>query len=140
MSNIYGYINFSGKCREAMNFYKDCIGGELVLQEIGGSPMEQYMPNEPKQNILHSTLTKGDLLLMASDLAGPGDHAGGGAVSLMLNADSEQELQTVFEKLSAGGQHHMKPEHTFWNAVFCSFTDKFGIKWSINYDKTPHRK
>lgn len=136
MSHIYGYINFTGNCREAMNFYKDCIGGNLDLMEIGGSPMEQYMPNEPKQNILHSTLTKGDLILMGSDLSGPNeDVSRGGAVSLMLNADSEQELHDIYNKMSEGAQIHMKPEPTFWGAIFCTFTDKFGIKWSINFPK-----
>ena len=41
MRVISPYINFNGKCREAMNFYKECLGGELELGEVGGSPMEK---------------------------------------------------------------------------------------------------
>ena len=47
---INSYLTFSGNCREAMNFYVTCLGGELVFQTIGESPLANKMPppNERK--------------------------------------------------------------------------------------------
>jgi PhnB protein len=40
MTQIHAYLSFNGNCREAMTFYRDCIGGELMLQPIKGTPVE----------------------------------------------------------------------------------------------------
>ena len=58
MTQINAYLTFSGNCREAMNFYKSCLGGELTLQTIGESPLGDKMPPQMKDSILHSTLIK----------------------------------------------------------------------------------
>lgn len=42
MNAINPYIGFNGRCREAMTFYKECLGGEMELQEVSGSPIEQF--------------------------------------------------------------------------------------------------
>ena len=39
-----------------MNFYKECLGGELIFQTIGESPLSERMPDRMKDCILHSTL------------------------------------------------------------------------------------
>ena len=45
MAQLNPYLNFDRNCREAMNFYKDCLGGELFLQTVGEMPeMAAQMP------------------------------------------------------------------------------------------------
>ncbi|KKW20560.1 MAG: Glyoxalase/bleomycin resistance protein/dioxygenase [Parcubacteria group bacterium GW2011_GWF2_50_9] len=37
------YLRFNDeKCREAMNLYKKCFGGNLTLQTVGESPMASW--------------------------------------------------------------------------------------------------
>ena len=72
MTQINSYLTFNGNCREAMNFYKECLGGELVLQTIGDSPLSEKMPAKMKDSILHSTLTKDNLVLLGSDMVDEG--------------------------------------------------------------------
>ena len=69
---------------EAMTFYKNCLGGELTLQTIGESPLADQMPPQMQQGILHATLTKGALVLLASDMVAEEGLTRGNAVSLML--------------------------------------------------------
>jgi len=38
VANLNPYLNFDNNCREAMNFYKDCLGGELFFQTVGEMP------------------------------------------------------------------------------------------------------
>lgn len=135
MTQINAYLNFTGNCRQAMEFYKDCLKAELTLQTVAGSPAEQQCPAAMRDAILHSTLQKGALLLMGSDMSGPEGITPGNNIALSLNCSSEEEINDFFNKLSAGGQilHPLRAE--FWGATFGVFIDKFGIRWMLNYDK-----
>ena len=134
-SNILPYLTFNGNCREAMLFYKDCLGGKLTLQTIGESPMADKLPVKIKQCILHSTLTKDAVVLMASDMVSEQGLIKGNTVSLSLNCSNEDEIRTCYQKLSTGGQATYPLEDTFWGALFGGLTDKFGNHWLLNYDK-----
>lgn len=134
MTQINAYITFSGNCREAMTFYKECIGGKLTLQTVG-SPIEAQCPSSMKDSILHASLTKGSLLLMASDMIGPGGYEKGNNIALSLNCSSEEEINNFYSKLSKGGQIIDPLKVQFWGALFGVFTDKYGIRWMLNFDK-----
>lgn len=136
MTHINTYLTFNGNCREAMTFYQTCLGGELLLQAIGDSPMADKLPSEMKENILHSTLTKGNLVLMASDMVGEKGLIKGNSVSLMLNCSSEDEIRTFYAKLSEDGEATHPLENSFWGALFGDLTDKFGHQWLLHFDKT----
>lgn len=134
MTHINAYLNFNGQTREAMKFYQDCLGGELVMQKISESPMAARMPSEMGAKILHSSLTKGNLVLMASDMMG-NSIVKGNSVALCVNCSSDEEVNFFFSKLSAGG-NIVEPLHqSFWGSTFGSLTDKFGITWIFNYSK-----
>lgn len=135
MANINSYLTFSGNCREAMNFYKQCLDGELIFQTIGESPMAKKMPAQMKDSILHATLTKDDLTLLGSDMVSEKGFVRGNAVSLMLNCSSEEELKNCYEKLSEGGEKTHPLEVTFWGALFGDLRDKFGNHWILHFHK-----
>lgn len=136
MAQINSYLTFAGNCREAMTFYKDCLGGELKLQTIGESPLAGAMPAEMRDCILHGTLTRGSLVLMSSDMVAEEGLTSGNAVSLMLDCDSEEEIQSVYTKLSEGGQSTHPLETSFWGALFGDLTDKYGNHWLLHFDKS----
>ena len=135
MININSYLTFNGNCREAMTFYKDCLGGELTFQTIGESPMSDKMLPQMKDSILHSTLINGGVIIMGSDMASENGIVKGNSVSLMLNCSSEEEIKICYEKLSAGGKADHPLEDTFWGALFGDLTDKFGNHWLLNYTR-----
>lgn len=136
MSSINSYLTFNGNCREAMTFYKKCLGGELNLQTIGESPLSEKMPPQMRDSILHAALTKDDLVLMGSDMAGENRLLRGNAVSLLLNCSSEGEIKTFYANLSKGGQATHPLEISFFGALFGGLTDKFGNHWLLHFDKT----
>jgi PhnB protein len=133
MTQINSYLTFNGNCREAMNFYQECLGGELVLQTVGESPMSTKMPAKMKESILHSTLTKDNLLLMGSDMVEEKGLIKGNSVSLMLNCSSEKEIKTCYTNLSKGGRATHPLEQTFWGALFGDLVDKFGNHWLLHF-------
>jgi len=135
MTQINSYLTFSGNCRQAMEFYKECLGGELTFQTIGESPMADKMPAKMKDCILHSRLQKGALIIMATDCVPEPGLIKGNSVSLELECSSEDEIRKCYAKLSSGGKTTHPLENTFWGALFGGLIDKFGIHWLLNYDK-----
>jgi len=134
MTMIHTYLTFNGNCREAMTFYKECLGGELTLQTIGESPISVDIPSFMKPFILHSSLTKGAMVLNGSDMVPEAGLTVGNTVSLLLNCNSEEEARTFYSRLSANGTATHPLESTFWGALFGGLTDKFGTHWLINFE------
>ncbi|MBY0481953.1 MAG: VOC family protein [Chitinophagaceae bacterium] len=135
MSTLNSYLTFNGNCREAMTFYKNCLGGKLIFQTVGKSPMAAKMPEKMKNCILHAELRNENMVLMASDMVGETGLLKGNSVSLLLNCLSEKNLKECYHKLSKGGVKTHPLEDTFWNAIFGGLTDKFGNHWLLNYNK-----
>ena len=132
MKNLNPYLNFAGNAREAMNFYKDCLGGTLEIMEVGGSPIEDHMPNTPKTDVVHSSLTSGEFILMGSDMIGKDDLIVGNNTSIMVDCSSLDEINSLYSKLSAGGNPDHPVSPAFWGGHFGHLVDKFGIHWALN--------
>lgn len=134
MSQINPYITFNGNCREAMMFYKDSLNATLDIVTVGQSPMATQFPVHAADSILHSSLKKGEMVLLASDSNGSNKTTNPmeSALSLSLNCSTEEELKTYLSNLSAGGEV-LFPLHDFFAGQMAVIRDKFGIKWTIGY-------
>ncbi|RAJ86007.1 PhnB protein [Chitinophaga dinghuensis] len=135
MSVLNAYLTFNGNCAEAMNFYKDIIGGELQVMSVKDSPMKDQVPEAFHNQVMHAYLQKGDLKLMASDAMNGDPVTTGSNVSLALGSDDVNEADQIFNGLSAGGKITMPMGETFFAKRFGMLTDKYGLNWMINVDK-----
>lgn len=134
MNALTPYLTFNGNARTAMEFYKECLGGDMFMQTFGESPMGADMPEGDKDLVMHASLTNGALVIMASDCR-PGEPAAiGNNVSLSVTGTSKDQLTDVFNKISADGHVTMPLQDTFWGAYFGMCADKFGINWMFNFD------
>ncbi|MEX2299978.1 MAG: glyoxalase/bleomycin resistance/extradiol dioxygenase family protein [Bryobacterales bacterium] len=132
MLGVSPYIAFKGNCREAMEFYKDALGAEvLFVQTVGESPMTDMGPPE---NIMHCTMKIGDSTVMACDDPRPEAAAGDGNISLAIGLNDTARAKQFFENLAKGGAVIMPLQKTFWAEAFGMVTDKFGVKWMVNCD------
>lgn len=134
MKQLLAYISFQGNTREAMNFYKDCLGGELEIRTFKGSAMEEHFPAEMHDKVMHSHLISGNIGLMASDMPNPKGIVAGNNITLMLECSTEEEIRSIYDKLSAGGDADHPVQPAFWGGVFGHLTDKFGIVWLLTCD------
>jgi PhnB protein len=128
---IAAYLSFNGNCREAMLFYQQCLGGELVFQTIGDSPLSEKMPEKMKNCILHATLKKGQMELMATDMMGVNERSTGTALSLMLECKTKEEIVTTYNLLAHGGVRCHELENTFFGAIIGDIKDQYGIQWIL---------
>jgi len=128
------YLMFNGNCEEAISFYKDQLGGNLIsIQRFGETP--ESSSESYKDKIMHAVMDLRGLTLMFSDAQEDRRVTFGDNFSIALDLKSDGEVDRVFDALSTGGQVTMAVTDTFWGARFGMCTDKFGINWMVNYDK-----
>ena len=138
MTHLNPYLNFNGQCRDALTFYQECFDGQLELQKVAESPMAAKMPSEKGPLILHGALSKdGSPLLMGSDMIGNALQTGN-SIMLCLNCSTDQEINTIFDRLSAGGHVKVPLHQSFWGATYGELKDKFGMDWMLNYTRPVH--
>lgn len=133
MPNLSPYLTFDNNCREAMQYYHACLGGELTLMPVGETPMAAQMPAHYKDAILHSSLKTADFEIFATDMR-PEALKEGNDVQLCLVCKSEEELRALFEKLSAGGKI-LQPLSAMFFGLIGTLQDKFGKRWILELDK-----
>ena len=127
-SRLNPYLTFSGNAREAMEFYKEALGGELQLNTFG-----EYGAEGPEADgVMHANLeTPAGFTLMASDMP-PGSEGTPSNGTVSLSGDEEDQLRGYWDKLSAGGTVVMPLEKQMWGDVFGHCIDKFGVSWMVN--------
>lgn len=134
MDGIKPYITFTGNCEEAINFYAEKLGGEVLFaQRYGESPMKGMGPDDA---IMHATVKIGDSTIMASDNCSK-DHPTniGNNISLAMGSTDIAAAEGMFERMSEGANVIMPMQETYWAERFGMLTDKFGINWMFNVDK-----
>ena len=125
------YLTFGEQCEEALNFYKDVLGGEIMyLSRMGESPMK--VGDNLKNKIMHARLRLGDNEIYMSDTFDSTSLKPGNNVSLSLDIPDSEHVEKLFNNLSAGGTISMPLQKTYWAARFGMFIDKFGIQWLMN--------
>lgn len=131
------YLNFDGQAEEAFNFYKSVFGGEFSSKmKMTEAPDSDSLSSQEKERMMHISLPIGnDIILMASDIIPSMGHKlnKGNNMYFSLHPESREEADRLFHALSKGGDVEMPIEDQFWGDYYGSFTDKFGVRWMINY-------
>lgn len=129
-AKLLPYLNFMGKTREAMEFYKSVLGGELIISTFGesGAPVK----DEFKDWIMHAELKNGELTFMASDGYDEKPVHMGDNINMSIVGTDEAQISKYFEGLSEGAKVEMPLEKAPWGDKFGMLTDKFGVHWMVN--------
>ena len=135
--DVNPYLSFNGKCEAAFKFYQQCLGGqELSFHKYAGSPMENEVPAEWRDRVMHATLLCGKTALMGADTP-PQYYREVQGFSVSVNVDKTEDAERVFNALAQGGKIQMPIQQTFWAARFGMLIDKFGIPWMVNCNQQP---
>lgn len=128
------YLSFNGNAREALEYYKEVFEGEILnLQTFGDA--DYPTPPKADNRIMHAQFKKDDLFFMASDSFSDGDIQTGNHISLVLEFESVDEIQRVYDHLSNKGTVLMELQDTFWGAKYAKVKDPYGIVWDLNMTK-----
>jgi PhnB protein len=142
--SVSPYIFFDGTCEEAIAFYKQAIGAELLFKmTFGEMPKEENNATEgcasgfdwPADKIMHANVRIGNSEVMMSDGNMSGDKVKHAGYALSITSKDVAEGKRWFDNLSAGGTITMPWSETFWAKGFGMLTDKYGIPWMVNVEK-----
>ncbi|HEY3598996.1 MAG TPA: VOC family protein [Paraburkholderia sp.] len=137
---VQPYLFFNGRCEEALKFYGEKLGAEVLFQvPFKDAPPNPERPIKPgtEDKIMHATFRIGTTELMGSDgdcNTADNTHTG---FSLSLTADDLASGEKLFNALADGGQVMMPWQATFWTQGFGMLVDRFGISWMVTI---PHQK
>ena len=132
MKQIVTYLTFNGNCREAMDFYAKCLGGDLHVMPFSDMPGD--VPKEAKERVMHARLDSGPAVLMASDTMPGMGFLQGNNVSVSVQCESLAEVEKIYSAFAASGTTTMPLADTFWGARFGMLTDQFGVHWMFHFE------
>lgn len=126
------YIFFYGRCEEALEFYKNVLGGSYEAMRNSDTPMADQVPADWKNKIMHASFTAPGISFMASDgrEAKPIDPDAGN-IAVALTAPDRAQGERIFNALCEGGSVNMPLGDAFWGGKFGSVNDRFGIEWMV---------
>jgi PhnB protein len=136
MKTIDPYLIFNGNCRQAMEFYADCLGAGLNIVTYAEGPGAH--PDAVKDKIMHAKLTKGQLVIMASDPHDASSVTQGNNYFLSLNCDSLEEIERLFNAVGKNGKVLLPLQDMFWGARFGMLTDQFAVNWMFSFELAKH--
>ncbi|WP_218712092.1 VOC family protein [Arthrobacter sp. BF1] len=124
------YLSFPGTAREALTFYADIFGGELMLHTY-----EEFSRSDgPGHAIAHGMLL-GPVSLAGSDAAtGQKTVRMEGAMLSFLGTADADVLQEWFAKLAVGGTVVDPLAEKPWGACDGQVVDRHGLHWLIGYE------
>lgn len=128
---FHPYLMFGRNCREAFTRYQEIFGGELVLLPMSDAPVDQPVPADQADLIMHAALTFDGHLLMASDDPTEG-FDGVHGMHVNYSVADVAEAERVFKELADGGEVTAPLAETFWSPKFGMCVDRFGTPWMIN--------
>jgi predicted 3-demethylubiquinone-9 3-methyltransferase (glyoxalase superfamily) len=115
MQKITPFLWFDGRAEEAMNFYTSVFKNS----KIGRVTRYGAAGPGPKGTVMSATFQLEGQEFMA--LNGGPQFKFTEAISLFVNCETQEEVDDLWEKLSAGG----KKDRCGW------LKDKFGLSWQI---------
>ena len=140
ITKLFPYLNFDGDGQEAVHFYTDVLGGDLVgiatygeAPDMGGGEV----PEEARDMVMNAQINfnNGNTLMISDVPPGMGmPFQKGNSVSITVLFNDVEEARGIFYKLSEGGKVSMELQKTFWSPLYGNLTDRFGVDWQISVE------
>ena len=139
------YIAFAGNCADAIAYYQQTLGAELLYKiTFGEMPKDAQESSDgcpsgqtyPENASAHANMKIAGSDIMMSDGAQSGN-TGYSGFTLVLDTQDVNEGKRWFDSLGAEGQIEMAWQETFWAHGFGKVTDRYGLPWMINVVKQP---
>ncbi|HBK09285.1 MAG TPA: VOC family protein [Acetobacteraceae bacterium] len=128
---VQPYLFFEGRCQEAIDFYREALGAEVLMQmHYKDSPVPTVQLPGAADKIMHACVRIGETQVFMSDgMCGGAPSFQGFALSVLLKDDAEAER--VFAALGNGGTVNMPLAKTFFASSFGMVADRFGVGWMV---------
>lgn len=133
MLKLTPYLFFSGRCEEALEYYRKCFNGVVLTKQYFKDAPQLIEGGNPDW-IMHAELEAFGLRIMMSDGVNAKELQGNN-MALSLVVENSQTQNQLFEYFSDAGRVMMPLNETFWGARFGKVEDKFGIRWMLHCEE-----
>lgn len=132
---IQPYLFFDGRCEEAIAFYRQAVGAEVVMlmRYADGPEGSAQCPDGTQlsaDKVMHACLQIGASQVLVSDGMCGGQPKFDG-FSLALTADDDAAAKRLFEALADGGQVQQPLMAAFFASSFGMLADRYGVSWMV---------
>lgn len=130
---ITPYITLEGRTKEAITFYEQAIGAEVLsILTYGDMPdMPNTFTDELKSLVAHAKLKIGESELMFSDSPGGVPIKEGKRVTICITTNSIEKSRRIFDALRQDGKVNLQFNEESFSPGFGDVTDKFGVTFQI---------
>ena len=130
MQKITTFLMFTGRAEEAMNLYTSLFKQSEILS------ITRYGANEAgaEGTVQHAIITLNGQEYMCIDSNVQHGFTFTPSISLYVRCDTEEGIDSVFAKLSQGGQVHMPLDRYPFSKRFGWLSDKFGVSWQLSLE------
>lgn len=124
---ITTFLMFEGKAEEAMNFYTSLFDQSEIVS------ISRYDENGPGKEgtVIHATFTLNGQEFMCIDSYVNHNFTFTPAMSLYVTCETEEEIDTVFNKLAQDGAILMPLGSYPFSKKFGWLNDKYGVSWQL---------
>lgn len=131
-TQVSTFLMFTGKAEEAMNLYVSLFKGARVTR------IQRYGPGEggAEGSVMQAAFTLHGQNFLCIDSSAVHAFTFTPATSIFVDVESEAELDTLFAKLSEGGQVLMPLGAYPFSQKFGWLADRYGVSWQLNLPKT----
>ncbi|WP_152054312.1 VOC family protein [Tautonia marina] len=127
------YLFFSGRCEEALEFYRKALGAEVEMlmrfDESPESPPAGMLQDGFEKKVMHASFRVLGASIMASD--GCDDQSTFDGFRLSITLPTEDAARKAFDALADGGSVQMPLSATFWSPCYGMVTDRFNVGWMV---------
>ncbi|ADK05082.1 TPA: VOC family protein [Bacillus anthracis] len=124
---ITTFLMFEGKAEEAMNFYTSLFDQSEIVN------ISRYDENGPGKEgtVIHATFTLNGQEFMCIDSYVNHNFTFTPAMSLYVTCETEEEIETAFNKLAEDGAVLMPLGAYPFSKRFGWLNDKYGVSWQL---------
>lgn len=129
---VVPFLNFNGKCSEAIDFYEKAFNGQnkLIMRYKDAPPNPDFpILDEMKELVLHAEMTMAGTRFSFSDTLS--NVIPGNIISLAATFDTVEEVVSIFNQLKIGGEVLMELEPQFYSPMYGWVKDKYGVDWQL---------
>lgn len=134
MPTLNPYISFRDNAREALERYREVLGGELQIMTFGSMP-EMIQDADETELVMHGQLTTEDgMVLMASDTPARMEYQPPQGISVSISGSESDRLRAIWDGLIDGGTATVPLGPAPWGGDFGMLVDRFGVAWMLSID------
>jgi predicted 3-demethylubiquinone-9 3-methyltransferase (glyoxalase superfamily) len=128
MATTATFLMFEGKAEEAMTFYVS------LFEDAGVTSIKRYGPGEngPEGSVMMASFTLNGQDFMCIDSPAKHGFTFTPSMSIFITSEAEEEVQTLFEKLSDGGAVLMPLGAYPFSRALGWVVDRYGVSWQLN--------